>query len=321
MRELAYQEARAEALAQLFETDERVMVIGRDLAAPFNPPTDLMKRFPDRFLAPPISELGYAGMGTGAAMVGFRPIVSFYTASFIFEAWPQVVNEAANVAYLSNGRVSAPVIFHVHHGLRGGGGAQHSHSPQAALWNVPGLKIMLPSSPYDVKGLLMEAVEEENPVIFIDHLLLGEVRGEVPEEPYRIPFGKAEVKREGSDLTLIATSYQVQQSLKAAEALAGDGISVEVVDPRTLAPFDEATLVASVRKTGRLLVVDECHMRCSVGSEIVASVVEQAWGDLKAAPRRVATDDVPVPYSEPLERAISPTIDKITAAAKSLLGG
>ncbi len=319
-RELAYHEARAEAVAQILRSDERVFVVGGDLSTPFNPPNTLNQDFPDRFLIPPIAELGVAGFGIGASMAGLRPIVSFYTASFMYEAWPQVVNEAANVAYMSNGRVGAPVVFHVLHGIRGQGAAQHSASIQAALWNTPGLKIMLPSSPYDVKGLLKTAVDDGNPVVFVDHLLLADTRGPVPEKLYAIPFGQADVKREGTDLTIVATSYMVQKSLRAAETLAAEGISVEVVDPRTLVPLDEETILRSVAKTGRVVVADECHLRCSVGSELAATIAEKAWGALKAAPRRVARRDVPVPFSPPLERFVEPTVEKIVAAARDVLG-
>lgn len=319
MRELEYHQARAEAVAQILRSDPRVFVLGADMSAPFNPPTTLTEDFPDRFFVPPIAELGVAGFGIGAAMVGQRPIVDIHTASFLYEAWPQVVNEAANVAYMSNGRVSAPVVFRILHGIRGQGAAQHSASPQAMLWNAPGLKIVLPSSPYDVKGLLKASVDDGNPVVFVDHLLLAHYRGPVPEELYSIPFGQADVKRPGSDLTIVATSLMVQKALQAAEQLAAEGVSAEVVDPRTLVPLDEETILASVHKTGRVVVADECHLRCSVSSELAATIAERAWGALKAPPRRVATLDVPIPFSPPLERFVEPTVEKIVAAAREIL--
>ena len=315
-RELAYHEARAEAVAQILAADERVFVLGGDLSTPFNPPNTLEEQFPDRFMTPPIAELGAAGFGIGAAMAGNRPIVSLYTASFLFEAWPQVVNEAANVSYMSNGRVGAGVVFFLVHGLRGQGAAQHSSSPQAMLWNAPGLKLVLPSSPYDVKGLLASSVQDGNPVVFLDHLLLADVRGPVPEDLYTIPFGVADVKRAGEDVTIVATSLMVQKALAAAEILAGEGIAAEVVDPRTLVPLDEETILQSVRKTGRLVVADECPLRCGVASEIAATVAEQAWDALKAPPRRVTRLDVPTPFSPPLERYVEPTTEKIVEAAR-----
>jgi pyruvate dehydrogenase E1 component beta subunit len=316
-RQLAYHEARAEAVAQILAADERVFVLGGDLSSPFNPPNTLEEQFPDRFMIPPIAELGAAGFGIGAAMAGNRPIVSLYTASFLFEAWPQVVNEAANVSYMSNGRVGAGVVFFLVHGLRGQGAAQHSASPQAMLWNAPGLKLVLPSSPYDVKGLLATSVQDGNPVVFVDHLLLADVRGPVPEDLYTIPFGVADVKRPGEDITIVATSLMVQKALAAADILADEGISAEIVDPRTLVPLDEESIVESVRKTGRLVVADECPLRCSVASEIAATVAERAWEALKAAPRRVARLDVPTPFSPPLEQHIEPTTAKIAAAARA----
>lgn len=320
MRELAYHEARAEAVAQIFQQDERVFVIGGDLSAPFNPPSGLDKRFPERFLPMPIAELGVAGFAVGAAMVGHRPIVGLYTGSFIFEAWPQVVNEAANVAFMSNGRVGAGVVFYIMHGLRGAGAAQHSASPQAMLWNVPGLKIAVPSSSYDMKGLLKSAVDDGNPVVFVDHLRLADVRGPVPEELYAIPFGQADVKREGSDVTVVATSLTVQQALAAAETLAGEGISVEVVDPRTLAPLDEDTILASVRKTGRVVVADETPRGCGVAAELTAVIAEGAWDALKAPPRRVTRLDVPTPFSPPAEEYVGPSAEKLAAAVRELVG-
>jgi pyruvate/2-oxoglutarate/acetoin dehydrogenase E1 component len=320
VRELAYHEARAEAVAQILGADARVFVMGGDMSTPFNPPNSLEADFPGRFMAPPIAELGVAGFGIGAAMVGLRPIVSLYTASFMFEAWPQVVNEAANIAYMSNGRVGAGVVFHIMHGLRGQGAAQHSASPQAMLWNAPGLKIVLPSSPRDVKGLLKTAVEDGNPVIFVDHLLLADERGPVPTELYGIPFGQAEVKRSGGDLTIVATSALVPKALEAARLLAAEGISAEVVDPRTLAPLDTETILQSVHKTGRVVVADECPLRCGVAAELTAVIAEHAWGALKAAPRRVARLDVPTPFSPPLEEFITPGVDKIVAAARDVLG-
>jgi acetoin:2,6-dichlorophenolindophenol oxidoreductase subunit beta len=320
MRELAYHEARAEAVAQILAADERVFVIGGDLSAPFNPPSKLPEKFPDQFMVPPIAELGVTGLGIGASLVGERSIVGIYTASFIYEAWPQVVNEAAMISYMSNGRVNAPVVFYFMHGMRGAGGAQHSSSPQAMLWNAPGLKIALPSSPYAVKGLLKSAVDDDNPVVFADHLRLADVRGHVPEELYSIPFGKAAIVREGTDLTIVATSYMVQKALKAADLLAADGISSEVIDPQTLVPLDEDTLIASVHKTGRVVVADEANLRCGIASELAATIAERAWGALKAPPRRVARPDVPVPFSPPLEAFVEPTVEKIAAAAREVLG-
>jgi pyruvate/2-oxoglutarate/acetoin dehydrogenase E1 component len=205
------------------------------------------------------------------------------------------------------------------HGLRGGGAAQHSGSPQAMLWNCPGLEIAMPSSPRDVKGLLKTAVASDNPTIFVDHTRLLDSRGEVPDNDKPIPFGVADVKRRGSDVTLIATSYTVQVCLKVAEQLAQEKIDVEVVDPRTLVPFDLTTVLSSVEKTGRVVIADETHQSCGVAAEIAARIAESGFDKLKTAIRRVSTLDVPVPYSPPLEEYIGPTPARITAAIRSAL--
>jgi acetoin:2,6-dichlorophenolindophenol oxidoreductase subunit beta len=322
MREITYAEALVEALGEAMREDDRVTLVGSYFLG-LSPRRVLLEKlrqeFPARVVDPPTAELGYCGLGVGAAIAGLRPIVDVATASFIFQAWPQIVNEAAPARYMSGGQVTVPVVFHLLHGIRGRGAAQHSHSPQAMLWNAPGLEIVLPSSPRDVKGLLKTAVASNNPTVFVDHVKLFELKGPVPDGDFRIPLGVAEVKRPGRDVTVVATSLMVSRSLSAAEALAREGIEVEVVDPRTLVPLDEAAILDSVRKTGRLVVVDECHLRCGVAAEIAALVAEQAFGSLKAPIRRVATADVPIPFSPKLEAFIEPTQDKIEAAIRFVL--
>src|SRR4051812_36959083 len=320
MRELAYYEAKFEALEEIMAADERVHLINGtflSLSPHRHVYQSLFKKYGKRMVSPPISELGFCGMAIGAAMAGLRPIVDLSTGSFIYEAWPQVANEAANAFYMSGGQTRVPVVFHLFHGLRGGGAAQHSASPQAMLWNVPGLEIVLPSSARDVKGLLKTAVASDNPTIFVDHTRLLDVRGEVPENDKPIPFGIADVKRKGSDVTLIATSYTVQVCLKVAEQLAKEKIDVEVVDPRTLVPFDLATILASVDKTHRVVIADETHQSCGVAAEIAARIAESGFDKLKAPIRRVSTFDVPVPYSPPLEEYIGPTESRISAAVRA----
>ena len=322
MREISYAEAMVEALREILRDEPRSQIIGSYFLglSPRRVLLDKLRQdFPTRMFDPPIAELGFCGMAIGAAMTGLRPIVDITTASFIFQAWPQIVNEAANARYMSGGQFTVPAVFHILHGLRGGGAAQHSHSPQAMLWNTPGLEIMLPASPADVKGLLKTAAASDNPTIFVDHARLFELKGPVPEGDFRIPFGVAEVKRPGRDVTIVATSLMVSRSLAAAEALAREGIEVEVVDPRTLVPLDEAAILASVRKTGRLVVVDECHLRCGVAGEIAAVVAEKGFRDLKAPIRRVAAADVPVPFNLGQETFIAPTQDKIEAAVRAAL--
>ncbi len=315
MRELTYSEAKLESLREIFAANDKVHLMARGLRSY----REIQQRFPDRVSSMPISELGACGLAIGAAMAGLRPIVDVGNGSFVFEAWPQIVNEAANALYMSGGQTQIPVVFHMSHGLRGGGGAQHSHSPQAMFWNSPGLEIVLPASPRDVKGLLKSAVNSNNPTVFIDHRALSSIRGPVPEEDEAIPFGQADVKRAGKDVTVIATSFMVQRSLTVAEVLAREGIDVEVVDPRTLVPLDFATMMASVEKTGRVVIVDECHQSCGVAAELSARIVETGFDKLKAGIQRVNTLDVPVPYSEPLEEYISPSESRIAEAVRSVL--
>jgi pyruvate/2-oxoglutarate/acetoin dehydrogenase E1 component len=322
MRELAYYEAKFEALNEIMAADPRVHLINGTFLS-LSPRRELfqnlVKKYGDRIMSPPISELSFCGLAAGAAMAGLRPIVDLSTGSFIFEGWPQVANEAANAFYMSGGQTRVPVVYHLFHGLRGGGAAQHSASPQAMLWNNPGLEIVLPSSPRDVKGLLKSAVASDNPTIFVDHVHLLEIKGDVPENDAPIPFGVADVKRKGNDVTVIATSYMVQRCLRVGDKLAAEKIDVEVVDPRTLVPFDMATVLASVEKTGRVVIVDETHQSCGVAAEIAARIAETGFDKLKAPIRRVSTLDVPVPYSPPLENYIGPREDRIVDAIRSVL--
>jgi pyruvate/2-oxoglutarate/acetoin dehydrogenase E1 component len=322
MRELAYYQAKFEALGEIMDADERVHLIGGtflSLSSRRHVYQELVDKYADRVLSPPISELGFCGLATGAAMAGLRPVVDISTGSFIFEGWAQVCNEAANAFYMSAGQTRVPVVFHLFHGLRGGGAAQHSASPQAMLWNNPGLEIVLPSSPRDVKGLLKTAVASDNPTIFVDHVRLLEIRGEVAKNDGPIPFGQADIKRKGSDATVVATSYMVQRCLQVAEKLARENIQVEVVDPRTLVPFDMETLLSSLEKTRRVVIVDETHQSCGVAAEIAARIAETGFDKLKAPLRRVATLDVPVPYSSPLEEYIGPREDRIIEALRAVL--
>jgi pyruvate dehydrogenase E1 component beta subunit len=322
MRELAYAEAKMEALSEIMAADERVHLMGGTFLS-LSPRRGLFQklaeRYPGRIASPPISELGYCGLAIGAAMAGLRPIVDLSTGSFIYEAWPQVVNEAANAFYMSGGQTRAPVVFHLLHGIRGAGAPQHSHSPQAMLWNCPGLEIVLPSSPRDVNGLLKTAVESPNPTIFVDHVQLFEIRGPVDKQSGAIPFGQAEVKRRGTDVTIVATSLEVQRSLNVAAQLAGEGIQIEVVDPRTVVPLDFATILASVEKTGRVVIVDQCHRSCGIAAEIAARIAEEGFDKLKAPIRRVTTPDVPIPFSPPLEAFVSPSEERIAEAIRSIL--
>jgi len=316
-REITYAEAKVEALLEIMREDDRVCLIGSFFLG-LSPRRVLLealkKEFPARVFDPPISEAANCGLAVGAAMAGLRPILDLTTASFIFHGFPQVVNEAANAHYMTGGQVRVPVIFHLLHGIRGGGAAQHSHSPQAMLWNTPGLLIVLPSTPRDVKGLLKAAAASENPTVFVDHVKLFEVKGLVAEGGAPIALGSAEVKRRGKDVTVVATSLMVQRVLEAADELAGSGPDIEIVDLRTLVPLDRGTVLESVRKTGRLVVVDECHRSCGVAAEIAAIVADEGFGFLKAPIKRVTTLDVPVPFSRPLEEYIEVSKKKVIDA-------
>jgi len=317
-----YAEGMARGLREVLGDDERVVLMGQyffGLTRHRSLTVQLREAFPDRVWDPPIAEIGYVGTGIGAAISGLRPIVDVATASFIFQAFSQVANEAANVRYMTGGQTAVPLVIHVNHGIRGGGAAQHSHSPQAMLMNTPGLQIVTPSTPRDVRGLIRAAVESDDPVVWADHVRLFDVTGELPDEPETIPLGVADVKRPGRDVTVVASSLMVQRALGAAGRLAGEGIDVEVVDLRTLVPLDRATILESVGRTHRLVVVDECHRSCGVGAEIAATVAEEAFDELRAPIRRVVTEDVPIPFSAPLEAAVEPSEEKIVAAVRSVV--
>lgn len=321
MPRMQYGEALAQAIHDSMAADPRVVLVWGSMMglAGAKPMAPIRADFPDRILDPPISEAGLAGIAVGAAMAGARPILPFGTGSFSFRAWDQILHEAGTCHYMSNGASTAPVVFHMLHGIRGAGAPQHSQSPQAMMWNCPGLEIVLPSTPADVKGLFRSAIKSDNPTVFIDHARLMITEGEVPEGDYDIPLGTADIKRAGDDVTIVATSLQVLTALEAADALAADGIAAEVVDLRTLVPLDSAAVLASVAKTGRLVVVDECAPHCSVASEIAAMVAEEGFHHLKAPIARVTRMQAPVPYSKVLEDFISPRPDRVVDAVRRLV--
>lgn len=323
MTKISHAQALVDALHASMARDPSISLIGSYVLG-LGPLRFLVSKirddFGDRVFDPPCAEAAIASLGIGAAMAGGRPFVDIGTASFVFEAWSQIVNEAANAHYMSGGQITVPIVFHMLHGLRGGGAAQHSHSPQAMMWNNPGLEIVLPASPRDAKGLLNTAIASDNPTIVLDHAKLLGIEGEVPDGDYKIPFGVADIKREGGDVTVVATSRMVQVALEAADRLSGDGIEVEVVDPRTIVPLDKEAICASVEKTGRLVVADETNVSCGIASEISAMVAEQAFASLRAPIIRVARPDVPMPFSPPLEDRLTPSADKIVDAVMKTLG-
>jgi pyruvate dehydrogenase E1 component beta subunit len=323
-RQLAYTQALAETLSDILEADQSVVLFGANFvgAGPNRAlMAEIQQRFSERIVWPPIAELAYCGIAIGAAMAGMRPIVDLSTATFSYEAIPQIVNEAAIAYANSAGATTAPVVFHMLYGLRGGGAAQHSGSPQAWYWNAPGLQVAMPGSPADVAGLLRWAARHsQSPVAFMSHQRLFPVSGPVPDDSaFEIPFGQAEVKRTGSDVTIIACGVQVPRALSAAATLASnDSVDCEVVDPRTLSPLDVNALVASVRKTGRVVVTDESHDQGGVAAGIAAILADVAFDALRAPIKRVSTLNTPVPYARTLEEAITPTTERIVEAVRSI---
>jgi pyruvate dehydrogenase E1 component beta subunit len=315
MPRVTYIDALHRTLIELMQADPSVIAIG-GLEEPVAGPSVGAVMGRERVIAPPVSEMGYCGTAIGAAVAGMRPIVTFNTASFMVNALEQVLNEASLHHYLSGGQVSLPMVIYCAIGAHGVEGAQHGLAPQAILWNTPGLKLVLPSTPADIQGLLRTAVADPNPVVIMDQRRLHRLEGEIGEDGAAIPFGVAAVRREGRDVTIVATSLMAQHALAAAERLQEEGIGAEIIDPRTLVPFDDDTLVASVRKTGRLVVVDESHLSCGAGAEIAARIGHAAFRDLKAPIERVATLDVPIPFSPVLEEAVIPTPARIADAAR-----
>jgi acetoin:2,6-dichlorophenolindophenol oxidoreductase subunit beta len=324
MTEMTFAQALALGLTECLDADPRVTLINSSYGGltPFRATYNVLReKYADRITDTPISELGYCGIAVGAAMTGLRPIVALSTAAFSFEAWPQIVNEAAVACYGSAGQVTAPVVFHMLAGIRGAGAVQHSHAPQAMFCNAPGLQVVAPGSPADARGLMRTvALKSNNPTIFIDHQRLQGIKGEVDEKAPPIPLGVADIKRQGSDVTIVAVSIMVPRALEAAATLAQQGISVEVVDPRTLVPLDKATILKSVAKTGRAVVCDESQLTCGIASELAAIIAEDGFHSLKAPIRRVGIPNVPVPYHQAEEEFITPTADKIVAAAKAVCG-
>jgi pyruvate/2-oxoglutarate/acetoin dehydrogenase E1 component len=316
MRELTYSEAALEAVAEEMRRDPKIFYLSTDAIPP------LLEEFGDqRIRATPITEAAFTGIAIGAAGCGFRPIADWRQVTFCFVAMDQIVNQAAKIHYMFGGQVPFPILFRASVGGGGQVAAQHSQSPYSMFMNVAGLKMFLPSTPYDMKGLLKTAIRDNNPVISFESSRLMGRKGPVPEEDYAIPFGQADVKREGSDVTVVAIAWVVHETLAAAEELAKEGISVEVVDPRTLVPLDTGTIRASVRKTGRLVIADEAGPTAGFSAEIAAIVTEDAatFARLQAPVKRVCALPVPIPYSPILERHVFPDRDRIIAGIREVL--
>jgi pyruvate/2-oxoglutarate/acetoin dehydrogenase E1 component len=318
-----YADAMLAVLETFMEEDPHFAVMGNEVlgigpeAGQFEP---FQQKYSDRIYFPPCSEAAFAALAAGAAMCGQRIFAHLGLAPFSYPAFSSIANEIAPARLASGGKVAVPATIHISHGLLHGGASQHSESPLSMYWNVPGMEIVVPWEPADLKGLLRTAIKSDNPTMVITHAFGYGTEGEVPDEDYEIPLGQAAVKREGGDVTIVACSLMVATSLEAANALAGEGIEAEVIDLRTLVPLDEQTILDSVSKTGRLVIADEGRLRCGVASEIAATVSEQGFDTLKAPPARVARLDAPVAGNQVQEAFISPTAEKIADAAKQIAG-
>jgi acetoin:2,6-dichlorophenolindophenol oxidoreductase subunit beta len=324
VRELTFAEAIREAMVEEMRRDSRVYIMGEDVAeagTPFKVLSGLVEEFGKvRVVDTPISESGFTGIGVGAAMTGLRPVVDIMFGDFLTLTMDQIVNQAAKVHYMSGGKWKVPMVLRTTMGATRRSAAQHSQSLHAWVSHVPGLKVVLPSTPYDAKGLMKTAIRDDNPVIFFEDKMMYKLKGPVPAEEYTIPFGQADIKRPGNDITIVATSSMVQVALGAAISLEEIGISAEVVDPRTTWPLDEKTIVESARKTSRAIVVDEGYGRYGVTAEIAAVIVEGAFFDLDGPVKRMGAMHVPVPFSPPLEDATVPNERSVFELARELCG-
>ncbi len=324
MREITYTQALREALSEEMSRDPRILLLGEDIGVyggVFKVTEGLLAKFgPERVRETPISEAGFIGAAVGLAMTGKHPVTELMFMDFAWVASDQIFNQAAKMRYMTGGRVKVPLVVRTQQGGGRGNGAQHSQSLETVFTHIPGLKVVLPATPYDAKGLLKSALRDENPVIFIEHKLLYGTKGAVPAEEYTVPLGVADVKRAGRDVTLVSYSRTVLLALEAAQEAAQEGIETEVIDLRCTSPLDVNCILASVQKTGRLVIAHEAHRRLGLGAEIAASVQEQAFDYLDGPILRVAALDVPIPASKPLEDAVLPGKAQILAALRAAVG-
>jgi len=325
VREITYKQAIQEALREEMRRDERVFLLGEDIGVyggAFGVTLGFVEEFgKERVRDTPISELGIVGAAAGAALMGMRPVVEIMFMDFSTLALDQLANQAAKLRFMFGGKARVPMVLRAPQGAGTGAAAQHSQSLEALFVHFPGLKVAIPSTPADAKGLLKAAIRDDNPVVFIEHKLLYNRKGQVPEGEHLVPLGQAEIKRPGRDLTIVAISNMVPKALEAAETLTAEGIEVEVVDPRTLVPLDEATILDSVRRTGRVLIVHEACRTGGVGAEILSRIVEEGFDYLDAPVRRLAGRDLPIPYSKELERQVIPQVEDIVREARRLVRG
>ena len=321
-KEMTYLEACREAIREEMQRDDRIFMIGEDIETGYGNLVSrgLAQEFgSERVTDTPISELAVVGTAVGAALTGMRPIAELLFADLMPLCMEQISNQAAKLRYMSGGQVKVPLVIRTQAGVWGAMGAHHSQTVHSWFVHIPGLIVVAPSTPYDVKGLMKASIRDDNPVIFFEHKMLYRTKGPVPEGEYLLPLGVADVKKQGSDITIVATSYMVQRALAAAHTLEEEGVSVAVVDPRTLLPLDKETILQEVRKTGKLVVVDEGCKTGGFASEVAAIVAEEAWGDLKAPIKRVCSLDVPMPFSPPMEQHVVPDEYRIIQAVRELV--
>jgi pyruvate dehydrogenase E1 component beta subunit len=317
-REMMFAEAIATAIGEEMHRDSSVVYYGQNMAMTDRDP--FVKKFgKSRVRITPISETAELGVAVGAALTGLRPIVELYMSEFMLVAFDQVINEAPRLRYMSGGQAKVPVVFKAGYGFAAGWAGQHSNCIYHSMMGIPGLKIAIPSTPADAKGLMASAIRDDNPVVYLHHYMLTIDKGEVPDGEYLIPLGVADIKRAGTDVTIVATGWMVKKTLAAAASLAQEGISTEVIDPRTLAPLDVKTILESVKKTGRLVLVDQAPRHASAAVVIAGEIAEHGLSHLKAPVKIVTALDTSVPYSEPLESFVLPSEEKIIAAVKSVL--
>lgn len=324
MRTITYREAINEALAEELERDEKVFLIGEDIADPFGGSYKVTKGLSTQFGVErvrntPIAEAGLAGTAVGAAMVGMRPVAEIMYMDFTSCCFDAIVNQAAKTRFMSGGQVKVPVVFRTQQGAGRSSAAQHAQSWEALYAHIPGLKVVMPSNPYDAKGLLKTAIRDEDPVVYIEHKMLYGMKGEIPEEEYTVPFGEAKVVKEGCDVTVIATLKMVNLTLAASERLEKEGINIEIIDPRTIVPLDKETIVKSVKKTGKVVIVQEAVERCGFCSELATVIMEEAFDYLDAPIKRIASMNAPLAFAPELEHYILPNEDKIYQGIKSML--
>jgi pyruvate/2-oxoglutarate/acetoin dehydrogenase E1 component len=325
-REITYRDALKEALIEEMKRDERVFLLGEDIADPFGSAYKVTLGLSpvfgtDRVIQTPIGEQGFAGAGVGAAITGMRPVVEFMYIDFTTMAMDQLANQAAKIRYMSGGQAKVPVVFRTQGGPGRSSAAQHAQSLEAWFHHLPGILVAMPSTPYDAKGLLKTAIRLDDPVMFIEQKLLYNMTGPVPEEEYTLPFGVADVKREGTDCTVVATSMAVVKALQAAELLEAEGISIEVVDPRTLFPLDIEAIIASVKKTSRLVVTHEAPERGGFAAEVIAQIADRAFGYIDAPIQRVCAPSVPPPFAPNMEDFMMIDELKIADRVRKLVHG